>query len=236
MTASGAPMPSRRDSSSKSLRQRFDESRRDWQRAKQLFDSEITSPAGTSFDQLFDFDNDVVHAAFSRCFLRLDEANEHDAAMLRAFEAAGLDHRNPLDWRTLLSLFAEVHFGKIRTKPKKWDIAHLFDVFGDYCEVKKSDPKLSDLKICKLLQTDERYKRKYSRYKLDSLRKLVRYARSPKHNLLLRHPEMPDPLLKLFREKYESRGGVWDPQREATLKSLIDMCVDIIEGKNQGNS
>jgi len=68
------------------------------------------------------------------------------------------------------------------------------------------------------------------------LRKLVRHARSPKHNLLLRHPEMPDPLLKLFREKYESRGGVWDPQREATLKSLIDKCVDIIEGKNQDNS
>jgi hypothetical protein len=205
------------------------------QQSKQLFDSEV-APAGTSFDRLFEFDNFLVHAATSRCALRLRKDDEDAAAMLRAFEAAGLDHRNPLDWRTLLSLFAEVHFGKIRTKPKKWDISALLDVLEDYRAVQKSDQELSDVKICKLLQTDKRYKSKYSTFNLDALRKLVRHARNPEHNVLLRYPEMPDPLLKLSREKYESRGVVWDPQREATLKGLIDKCVEIIEGRNQGNS
>jgi hypothetical protein len=228
-------MPSRRDSSSKLLRKLFDESPMIQQQSKQLFDSEV-APAGTSFDRLFEFDNFLVHAATSRCALRLRKDDEDPSAMLRAFEAAGLDHRNPLDWRTLLSLFAEAHFGKIRTKPQKWDVAALLDVLGDDREVQKMDPELSDVKICKLLRTDKRYKSKYSKYHLDALRKLVRHARSPKHNVLLRHPEMRDPLLQIFREKYESRGVVWDPQREANLKRLIDKCVDIIDKANQGNS
>jgi hypothetical protein len=232
MTACEVPMPSRRDSTSKLLRQLFDEARTIRQHTKQLFDSEVALRAGTSFDQLFNFDNDVMHAAASRCSLRLDKADENDAAMLSAFETAGLDHRNPLDWRTLLSLFAEAHFGKIRTKPQKWDVAALLDVLTDYREVQRSDPGLSDVKICTLLQT----KSKYSNYTLDALRKLVRHARSPKYNVLLRHPEMRDPLLQIFREKYESRGVVWDPQREANLKRLIDKCVDIIDKTNQGNS
>ncbi len=234
--ACGVPIPSRRDSSSKLLRQRFDESRRTGQQAKQLFDSEFALQPGTSLDQLFNFDNDVVHAAFSRYSLRLDEADEDDAAMLRAFEAASLDHRNPFDWRTLLSLFAEVHFGKIRTKRKTWDISAFVDLLMDYLDVYKSNPELSDVKICRLLQTDEDYKSKYGKYDPDALRKLVRNARSPKHNVLLRHPEMRDPLLHIFREKYERRGVVWDPKLEATLKHLINKCVDITEGWNQDNS
>jgi hypothetical protein len=229
-------MPSRRDSSSKLLRHLFDESRTIKQQSMQLYDSELALPPGISLDQLFNFDNDAMHAAASRCSLRLDKTDENDAAMLRAFDAAGLDHRNPLDWRTLLSLFAEAHFGKRRTKPTKWDIAARLEVLADYLEVYKSDPKLSDVKICKLLKADKRYNSKYGKYSLDALRKLVRDARSPKHNVLLRHPEMRDPLLQIFREKYESRGIVWTPQLEANLKRVINKCIDMIEGRPLGNS
>ena len=124
-------MPSRRDSSSRLLRELFDHARKNRQAVTELT-SELALPAGTTFEQLLNFDDDVVHAEVSRRSLRLDSADEADAAMLRAFKAAGLDHRNPFDWRTLLSRFAEVHFGKRKTKPIKWDIAALLELFWDW--------------------------------------------------------------------------------------------------------
>jgi len=229
-------MASRRDSSSKLLRALFNEARMIKQCSKQLLDSELAAMAGTSFDQLFNFDNDLVHAAASRSSLRLDSADAADAAMLRAFEQAGLDHRDPRDWRTLLSLFAEVHFGKIKTKSVKWDMAALLDLLIDYREVQKKNPQLSGVNICKFLRTDKSFKTKYGRYTTDALRKLVRYARSPKHNVLLRHPEMHDPLLQLFRDEYESKGLVWSPELEATMRRLIDKSVELIDSRNPTDS
>lgn len=221
-------MSSRRDSSSKLLHKRFAESQVTLQQSKQLFDSVYANPLGTSFDKLFNCDDDGFHAAASRVSLRLDKADKNDAAMLRAFEAARLDHRSPLDWRILLSHFAEVHFGKIRTKPKKWDEIGLLGLFLDYLKAQIRNPQLKHPEIVKLLQTDKPYKSKYGKYNCDAFRKLVRHARSSQHNVLLRHPEMGDPLLQLLREDYESRGVVWDPELETNLKRLIEKSLEIM--------
>jgi hypothetical protein len=222
-------MPSRRDSSAKRLFQLFEESRLPRQVAKQAFDERILNPAGTSFDQFFDFDNNMmVHAACSRIALRLNEGNEKDAPLVAAFREAGLDHRNPLHWRHLLSMFAETHFGKIKTKPQKWDPAALFQLRHDYCTLESENPGAKSSELRKLLRTDKRFKDKYKSdskdksYNEDAFRKLLRHALSPASNVLLRYPEMKDPLMKLIRNDYEQKGMQWTPEFETVITQLVE--------------
>ncbi len=109
------------------------------QLATRFFEDDLLKPAGTSFDQLFDFNNDTIHATFSRIALRLREDDKKDASMLAAFKKADLDHQNPLHWRELLSILAESHFGPIRTKPQKWDSSALCEVLKDYSTISALD-------------------------------------------------------------------------------------------------
>jgi hypothetical protein len=176
-------------------------------------------------------DDPVVYSALSRTALTLDEADPDNTQMLRAFKAASLDHRNPLDWRKLLQCFAEAHFGKRRTKPVKWDSGKFSALLKDYVNVKRNHPELSDLGVCKLLKRDKTYKAKYGDYNLDALRKLVRHARSPEYNAHLRYPEMPDPLLREIRAGFERHNRPWD---EALGKQLADVLKPYIEADSTG--
>jgi hypothetical protein len=145
-----------------------------------------------------------------RGILSLNEKDKRDIEMLQAFETAGLDHRNPFHWRKLLECFAEAHFGKKKTKPIQWDAYQLCVLLKDYFDVTRNRPGLSDLEACKLLKRDRSCKDKYGDYNIDALRKLVRRAKSPKYNMLLRHPEMRNPLLQQIRDECEHRGIPWD--------------------------
>jgi hypothetical protein len=157
--------------------------------------------------------------------------------MLRAFEAAGLDHRNPTDWRMLVSCFAEAHFGKKKTKPLKWDVLALCRVLKDYMEVTRNHPELKDSKVCERLKSDKQYKDKYSRYKIHALRRIVRCAKSPKHNIILRHPEMRNPVLQCVRDMFERRGMPWDEelgqQMAEAFKQMAGAHKKLIEDKQQ---
>jgi hypothetical protein len=229
----GVLMPSRRDSTSRRLYELFRTSQA--RRAEQVFEEMIlrpakkffgelsdTSDANKRFEELFDFSNDVFHAAYSRAALALDETDKDNAPLLTAFHKARLDHKNPLHWRALLSMFAEAHFGKTKTKTPKWDPLTLTDVLLDYHTVKKEKPNAKASDICKELRRDKRFKSKYQHYQFDALRKLVRNARDPKFNKFLQHPEMKDPLLQLIRADYEAKGISWKPEMEAWIKSIID--------------
>lgn len=222
-----------RDSTSK----RFQEILRDKQPAQhgaeQLIDSEIFAPAGTSFDKFMNFESENVHGAASWVALRLGSADEDSVAILAAFAAGGLNHRNPFHWRVLLAAFSEAHFGKRRTKPIIWDTAALCEVFVDYFTVKNEGKVKTNPQIHRVLRSDKRFKDKYQKYHVDAFRKLVRYALSPKHNPLLRHPEMEDPVLQLFRESYEGRGGIWTPQVQGNFQRLIDKAMTIVEAQKQ---
>src|SRR5580698_7090284 len=131
-------MKSRKNSSFKQLFALLDDKRRPRQLAAQFFEEDLLRPAGKTFDQFFDFENDAIHAASSWIALRLFKDSKEDAAMLTAFKEAGLDHRNPMHWRELVAIFAEVHFGRVKTKPKKWDAEGLWRVWLDYSIVKKN--------------------------------------------------------------------------------------------------
>jgi hypothetical protein len=222
-------MASRRDSSSKRLLQLFDETRLSRELAKRFFEDDILKPAGATFDQLFDFNNDAIHAAFSRTALRLNDADKKDASLLAAFRKAGLDHKNPLHWKHLLSMFAETHFGKVRTKTQKWDSVGLSNVLDDYRTVKSENPTASEPTLRKKLRSDKRFKDKYERYNMHSFRKLLRQARNPELNVLLRHPEMKDPLLQLIRQDYEQKAKRWTPELETWIKGIVERFFDSLD-------
>jgi hypothetical protein len=222
-TLDGTPMASRRDSSSKRLFQLFDETRLSRELAKRFFEDDILRPLSTTFDQMLDFDNDVTHAAFSRVALRLNDGDKKHAPLLTAFGEVGLDHHNPVHWRDLLSMFAETHFGKARTKPKTWDSVGLSQVLQDYLAVKQENPTANNAQLRKLLRKDKRFKDKYAQYNIDAFRKLLRQALSPKDNVLLRYPEMRDPLVQLIRNDYEQKGTAWTPDLERWIKFFAQL-------------
>ena len=163
---------------------------------------------------VFNFEDDTVHAALSRVALMLEQSSERDKPVFAAFKAAGLNPDNPLHWRALVFMFSEAHFGKARTKPQKWSPTALNGVLADYRTIKAENPGASDAQICKLLRSDPRFKRKYQHYSPDALRKLLRQARSPNANILLRHPEMNDPVLQLLRHYHEQYGLEWTSESE----------------------
>jgi hypothetical protein len=202
-------MPSRQDATAKRLLKLLEDARPI--NSQQVTDA-VLGPLSEVFNTLMlpNLDDPLVHATLTRSALMLDKSHQQDALILRAFEAAGLDPRNPLNWRQLLGYFAEAHFGKKTTKPVKWDQYELMVVLKDYLEVKRNHQKLKDSEICNLLMRKKPYSDKYGKYNFHALRKLARHARSPKYNLYLRHPEMRDPLLQLVRDHFERLGMPWD--------------------------
>jgi hypothetical protein len=202
-------MPSRKDATAKRLLKLLEDARPF--NSQRVTDAAL-GPLSEVFNSLMlpNLDDPLVHATLTRGALMLDQTDQQDALILRAFEAAGLDHRNPLHWRMLLGYFAEAHFGKKTTKPVTWNQYELMVVLKDYLEVQRNHRNLKDSKICRLLMRKKPYSDKYGKYNFDALRKLARHARSPKYNLFLRHPEMCDPLLQLVRDQFERLGMPWD--------------------------
>jgi hypothetical protein len=228
----GTPMASRRDSTSKRLFELFDETRLSRELAKRFFEDDILKPAGTSLDQLFDFNNDAVHAACSRVALPLNDASKAHASMLSAFKEAGLNHRNPLHWRYLLSMFAEAHFGEVKTKTKTRDSVGLIKVLNAYLTIKRENLTLNEPEIRKKLRSDKRFKDIFQKVNDDrAFRKLLGQARNPEFNLLLQHPEMEDPLVQLIRSEYEQRGTAWTPDLEIWIKGIVERFLGAVESE-----
>jgi hypothetical protein len=216
-------MSSRQDPTSKRFSRLLSE--------QKLIRSLLVGPlyAGIDAETLSRLDDPIVYCGVSLTALTLDEANPRDIQILRAFKVAGLDHRNPLHWRELLEVFAEAHFGKKKTKPVKWDSRKFYSLSKDYLNVKRDHPEILDFEVCKLLMRDKVYKDKYGAYNLHALRKLVRHARSAKHNLYLRHPEMRDPLLQEIRDGFERRNKPWD---EVLGKQMADALRNLTSRRN----
>jgi len=229
----GAPMGSRKNASSRKLSEIFEETRRPRQLTEQFFEDDLLKPAGTSFDPLFDFKNDSVFLAASRVALRLGEDNKNDAPLIAAFKSAGLSPQNPLHWRALLSMFAEVHFAKTKTKTQRWGPEGLFKLFIDYITIKSENPGATETKIAEKLQKDKRFREKYQRYNDAAFRKLIRQAKSPKTNVLLRHLEMMDALLQLIRDDYEQRSIEWTPKLEAFTRGIVERFFDSLAAEGQ---
>jgi hypothetical protein len=101
---------------------------------------------------------------------------QSDHALKKAFKAFSLDPRNPYDWRTLLTYFAEAHFGATRGAPKKWTFASRAQFLQDFLRVRVHHPTASIQKICELMRSDKSMNRKYKSVPVGTLRKQHRNA------------------------------------------------------------
>jgi len=212
-------MTANKDTTSKKLLALMDDNRTTARLLPQIIEKTILQHAETTFEKILDPDNDSIFLSMSRIAFKLDAKIETDRPVLRAFEKAGLDCRNPLHWKQLMEMFAEAHFGPSKTKPKR-SVSELWIIYQDYLSAKRENPKANESQICVFLQKDKHLKTKYGDYQFDALRKLVRDAKDPEHNVLLRYPDLKDPLLKVLRDTYERAGKQWTPQFEETVTKL----------------
>jgi hypothetical protein len=216
-------MPSRKDPTSKRLFKLFEELEMVTSpKALDLVRDRLLSEDGTTEEEANpDFDDRLTRLVASQVALTLGQLNDYNTPILRAFEAAGLDHRNPLHWRSLLRCFCQAHFGKRKTKPITWSPYLLSAVFKDYRDVKGAYPTIEDSALCRFLRTDKKYKKRYGRYSFHTLRKIVRYAKNPKHNPAARYPEMNNLLLQELRWAGERNHNlVWNEEFERRLAEL----------------
>jgi hypothetical protein len=147
--------------------------------------------------------------------LTLNPDNELDKPLLAAFAAAGLDHRNPLDWKRLFREFGIAHFAPKRRRgaPPKW-------IGGPYCrllahvqQLKLENPNLKDSPACIILRRRDPEYRKLS---FHHLRKLLRQAQKPKYNDIL--SQSLEHNLKSAQVRYLQENRPWTPEIEAGLR------------------
>jgi len=125
------------------------------------------------------------------------------------FEIADMDHEDPSDWRKLLLFFAEHHFRRAKTKPRK-SFLEFWAYNLDYEDVKRKNPNFKEKQACEYLI---RHKRSiYGKYTVETLRKVLRQARSKNRNPAAWFPGRQDIAAGLMRAEYEKRGLSWTPE------------------------
>jgi hypothetical protein len=85
-----------------------------------------------------DWNDERVRAIVANVALTLSD-EPADGPLRAAFKAAKLDPRDPLHWRRLLDIFAEIHFSSPvrRGAPRKWD----FEQFDRHIELARAKTK-----------------------------------------------------------------------------------------------
>ena len=177
-----------------------------------------------SFDSLFAADSPLLLAA-AHSLGALDPSDSKDAAIVQAFEIAGLDHKNPFHWHDVMSVLCVHHFGKRKTKPTTWNAEAILKCYADCEEVKAKHPALKTATdIAKHLR---RHNRRYAKYKADKgvrqITKLIEAAYNPKKNLRVRYPEMSDLHLMQLRQLHEDDGIAWTPDLEEKLGDVVSL-------------
>lgn len=142
-----------------------------------------------------------------------------DAAILSAFQIAGLDHKNPLHWWVLLVAFCEHHFAEPKSRPVEWDQEEMMKIvqYVTAIETEHPDIKGNQTKIAeKIQELDEHYEDVTTHH----IAGRIREALNPAKNLGLRYPDISDPFLQKIRADYEEMGVEWTPDIE---KQNLDM-------------
>jgi hypothetical protein len=116
---------------------------------------------------------------------------DHEATLLRAFNAFGLDPTQPDHWRQLLIELTDVLFGERGKGPKrKWDFEQYAQLLSDFDEVSEKYQNLSGEK----------------RFEMLTLRARHRDARNPRHNKLLAYirEDRREELLQRISKRWKS--------------------------------
>lgn len=121
--------------------------------------------------------------------LALDPNKARDRAIIDAFSAFQLDHRDPYHWRILMTYFADAHFGRNYSgRPRSWTAERLLQLRADYFKavvigIRLNGSKLSDEDACQRLVEDRKnyFEQRYKGMKPATLRRQL-----PKSSKLVR--------------------------------------------------
>jgi hypothetical protein len=110
-----------------------------------------------------------------------------------AFETAGLNHENFLDWYQLLYCFSWAHFGDRprRGAPIKWDSLEYSKLLDGYYQIKWKHPSWSDEAIFKDLIKRQGYRTKKGSLSTSRLRKLLTEAKRNKRVTIIHAANTP---------------------------------------------
>lgn len=169
-----------------------------------------------SFDSLFE-DNPLLLGSAAHAIGELNSKDASDAAILKAFEVAGLSPKNPFHWRAVMEAFCVHHFGKPKTKTVIWDHDAILKWYFDCEQIKAKNPSIkTDIDLAKHLSRHHPdYKGKYKTDKsVRHLTKRIEDAYDPTKNLRLRYPKMSDFDLMKHRAELEGKGVEWNLGQE----------------------
>jgi hypothetical protein len=135
-------------------------------------------------------EDDLIRGIVMGAIMNLDEKNEYEKDIAFAFKLTGLNPRNPMHWRELLSVLCKVHFGdQERGRKNEWD--KYVHVRRDCLKIEeKYKTKGNVSETAKLLRRE--YRKEYSNIKEGSLRKLVAKSKKFFDEILVgQFPSMP---------------------------------------------
>jgi hypothetical protein len=71
--------------------------------------------------------------------------------IVRAFEEAGLNFEDPLDWIRLATYLAAAVYGKEPGQPATWTIKKYEALLSDISEIRSATPEFSEIESCRVL-------------------------------------------------------------------------------------
>lgn len=173
-----------------------------------------------------DWDNPFVRNETASDAVTLDSENPMDEQIGLAFNAAGLNHKNPWHWRILLGMFAVAHFGPKRRRGarKLWAGDSYCQLLYDVEKVKAEHSWPSDRAACRVLAKRRvAYGEHGKQQTAETLRRAVREARDPDKNSFL--ALWVGENLRKMRSDHQKRNVPWTTETAAAAKQK---CIELM--------
>jgi hypothetical protein len=174
-----------------------------------------------------DWDDVAQRSLAAHYALGLDDL---DQPLKKAFQAFGLDPRNPFHWRKLLAYLADVHFGPRqprRGRDTLWSDDRLCQLLQDFDQIRRQralvpGSKVSDIEVCKWLKRHSTLGKTYAGLDAKTLLRNLQRARNPEENCRLRElvSKVADPFIARLRAAAKRRSLVLDPKSEPQVRSM----------------
>jgi hypothetical protein len=174
-----------------------------------------------------DWDDVAQRSLAAHHALSLDDL---DGPLKKAFQAFGLEPRNPFHWRKLLAYFSAVHFNprQPRRGPHRlWSDDRLCQLLQDCDQIRRQralvlGSKISDLEVCKWLKRHSTLGKAYAGFDAKTLLRNLQRARNPRENARLGEMFSKAAELSIAQLRAATKSGVvLDQKWERLVRSMV---------------